>query len=110
MSDRTPSHQTMDIEHVRRDLHSLHGQIVRNWGRVEITRQTEDEERAGTCVMISKAELDCIERALEILHESPAGQKMHTELEQLAGDCISPAQRESQKQPVGATRIANQMR
>jgi hypothetical protein len=73
-------HQSMNIDRICRDLHNLHGHVIRNWGRIEITRDGE----SGSCVLMSRAELDCLERALEIFCESPAGQAICKELETIA--------------------------
>jgi hypothetical protein len=70
MSD---SHQTLDLERVRRELHLLHDRIARSWGRIEIT---SSDGSLDNCVLISKAELETMERALEILCELPGGKQI----------------------------------
>jgi hypothetical protein len=68
------AHQTLDLERVRRDLDLLHERICRSWGRIEITSSAD-----GTglrCVLISKDELETMERALEILCELPGGKQI----------------------------------
>ena len=74
-------HQTISIERAGRDLHTLHGQVIRNWGRIEITAK---DGSGDACVLISRAELECLERALEIFCESPGGQTICKELEAIA--------------------------
>lgn len=71
----------MNVERFCRDLHLLHDQVVRNWGRIEITG---GESEKDTCVLISRAELDCLERALEILCELPGGESFCKELTDIA--------------------------
>lgn len=74
-------HESMSIERICRDLGTLHGQVVRNWGRIEITAGDGTD---GACVLMSRAELECLERALEIFCESPAGKEICKELEGIA--------------------------
>ena len=57
--------QTLDVTRFRRALASLHEQVACSHGRVEVKRKGCDD----VCVMISKAELEALERALEILAE-----------------------------------------
>lgn len=80
MSD---AHQTLDIHRARRDLDILHDRVARNWGRIEITR-----DGSPACVLVSKAELQSIERALEILCDSPGGKQICEELRVLADKCV----------------------
>ena len=76
------AHQTIEIERVQRDLNELHEHVIRNWGRITITRGGVQGDAA--CVLISKAELDELERALEIYNESAGGRAMCDELQQIA--------------------------
>ena len=48
-------------------------------GRIEITNCG-----GGDCILISKAELESLERALEILSNTAAGQAMHRTIEHFA--------------------------
>jgi hypothetical protein len=80
MSD---AHQSLDIERVRRDLHVLVQHVVRNWGRIEVSASDDGDGKDG-CVLISKAELAAMERALEILCELPGGRAICEELTQVA--------------------------
>src|SRR5688500_6899240 len=59
------SFQALDITRVRRTLAKLHEQVACGAGRVEIRRRGCDD----VCVMISKCELEALEKALEILSE-----------------------------------------
>jgi hypothetical protein len=74
-------HQSVSIERMCRDLGNLHSQVIRNWGRIEITASDGTNE---ACVLISRAELECLERALEIFCESPGGKEICKELEGIA--------------------------
>jgi hypothetical protein len=55
-----------DVSMIAPVLESLHEHVTRTNGRVEITRRGTDER----CVLISKEELFCLERALEILSDT----------------------------------------
>ena len=57
--------QALDITRVRRTLAKLHEQVACGTGRVEIRRRGCQD----VCVMISKCELEALEKALEILSE-----------------------------------------
>jgi hypothetical protein len=75
----------LPIAHVQRDLLKLHERVARETGRVEILGPGGQ----CACVLISKAELDGLERALEVLSDSPAVREMTAELAQL-GQCAEP--------------------
>jgi PHD/YefM family antitoxin component YafN of YafNO toxin-antitoxin module len=60
------SHPSYDVSIVAPALESLHEHITRTKGRLEITRRGTDER----CVLISKEELDCLEKALAILSDT----------------------------------------
>ena len=78
-------HQPMSIERICRELHTLHGEVIRNWGRIEITQDGQPQKiDDDACVLISRAELRALERALELFCESPAGKKICEELEGIA--------------------------
>ena len=64
----------------------MHGQVIRNWGRIEITAdgKQRDGSNDDACVLISRAELQCLERALELFCESPDGKTFCKELELIA--------------------------
>ena len=74
------SFRTMDINEVGRALMDLHEQIVSRNGRVEITSGDGSGQRS---VIISKAELQSLERALEILSDSEGVQAMAQSLSKL---------------------------
>src|SRR4051794_29609196 len=89
MSDHD-NHQTLGLERVKRDLHKLHGEVIRNWGRIEITRDG-DREDDRACVLLSKAELMQLERALEIFCEMPGGRAVCDEISRIAAESTSRA-------------------
>ena len=72
--------QTLDVTRVRRALATLHERVTLGAGRVEIKRRGCDD----VCVMISKAELEALEQALEILAESAEYRAACDTLTQLA--------------------------
>lgn len=57
-----------------------HANVARGHGRIEITRDGCDD----VCVLISKAELDALERALEIFSQTPDFRSMCDHLASLA--------------------------
>jgi PHD/YefM family antitoxin component YafN of YafNO toxin-antitoxin module len=71
--------QTVDLTQFRRTLASLHQTVAGKKGRVEITRRGCDD----VCVVISKSELECLERALEIFAQSQAFTEMHQQIAQI---------------------------
>ena len=80
-----PSHecfQTLDVTRVRRALAKLHEQVACGRGRLEIKKRGCDD----VCVMISKAELEALESALEILTGSAEYKTMCETLSQVASD------------------------
>lgn len=69
----------------------LHERVALGKGRVEIKRRGCDE----VCVMISKSELEALERALEILSDTAEYKSMCETLTQLAAattGCAVPAE------------------
>ena len=60
------SHPSYDVSVLAPALESLHEHVTRSKQRVEVTRPGTDER----CVLISKQELVCLERALEILSDT----------------------------------------
>lgn len=73
-------YQAMDVTRFRKTLTELHEQVGRMRGRVEVKRRGCDD----VCVLISKTELEALERALEILASGPEYQAMCDEIAQLA--------------------------
>jgi PHD/YefM family antitoxin component YafN of YafNO toxin-antitoxin module len=60
----------LSIDQVQTRLSQLHQKVCRDKGRVEI------KDSQGTCVLISKEELETLEQALEILSNTSDVQKM----------------------------------
>lgn len=57
---------TLDLSLARRELDRLYARVTQRKQRIEIV----DGESGDTCVIISKQELDTLERALEILSDT----------------------------------------
>lgn len=70
---------TMDATRLQADLLHLLCRTAKNRGRIEITNCDGE-----SCVMISKDELDCLERALEILSNTENGHALHQAVAQFA--------------------------
>jgi len=63
---------TLSVSQFIRAVEELHGQVASGHGRIVITRDGCDD----VCVLISKAELEGLEQALEILSSTPDFQSM----------------------------------
>jgi PHD/YefM family antitoxin component YafN of YafNO toxin-antitoxin module len=74
------SFSSMKIDDVVQNLQFVHDQVVRSNGRVEIVGNSPN----ASAVLISKAELDSLERALDILASTPAAQQMRHEVQRVA--------------------------
>jgi PHD/YefM family antitoxin component YafN of YafNO toxin-antitoxin module len=81
--------QSLDVSHLRSALNKIHEQVAGNHGRVELTRAGCDD----VCVILSKAELESLERALEIFSETAEYKAMCDNLSRLAVACgaVGPA-------------------
>lgn len=77
------AHESLDVTQLRRAMEKIHEQVASAHGRIELTRP----ECEDVCVILSKAELTSLERALEILAESDHYKAMCAQLTQLALDC-----------------------
>jgi PHD/YefM family antitoxin component YafN of YafNO toxin-antitoxin module len=73
--------QTLTLSQVQSDLIDLYRRVACTQGRVEIAA---DERGECDCVLISKAELDSLERALNILADSRAVRELSGHLADLA--------------------------
>ena len=80
MSSDSSHTKTYDVSLIASSLAGLHEHVTRTDARVEITRAGSDER----CVLISKAELDALERALEILSETDAARDARDQIVHLA--------------------------
>jgi PHD/YefM family antitoxin component YafN of YafNO toxin-antitoxin module len=79
--------ESYDVGHVSRLLAKFHAEVVRHKGRIEITREGSDD----CCVLISKAELESLERALAILSDTDGVRAMSVQIAQLAATCDATA-------------------
>jgi prevent-host-death family protein len=78
--------QTLDVTKFRQTLAKLHEAVGCGNGRVEVTRRGCND----VCVLISKAELEALEQALEILAQSAEYKAMCDDIQNVAvrcGDC-----------------------
>ena len=71
--------QNLDVTRFRRALANLHELVGCGKGRVEVTRRGCDD----ACVLISKAELESLERALQIFAESAEFERMSRQIADL---------------------------
>ena len=71
--------QNLDVTRFRRALANLHELVGCGKGRVEVTRRG----CADACVLISKAELESLERALQIFAESIEFQRMSDQISEI---------------------------
>ncbi len=69
-----------EVGHAGRSLEKLHAEVVEYKGRIEVTRDGCQD----CCVLISKAELESLERALAILSDSDGVKAMSGQIAQLA--------------------------
>ena len=76
------SFPTLDMWRARRELPQIYDLVVRRRGRVEITRLGSRER----CVVISKAELDGLEKAIEILSDRDEFRALSGRLARLAAE------------------------
>jgi hypothetical protein len=72
--------RSYDVSLVAPALEQLHAHVTRADARVEITRPGTDDR----CVLISKRELDALERALEILSDTDGAKAISHKIAQLA--------------------------
>ena len=84
-----PSNQpkSYDASLIASNLASLHEFVTRTNGRIEITRSGSDER----CVLISKEELESLERALEILSDTDTVRGLCGKIAELAAATTGPA-------------------
>ena len=84
---------TLDVTRFRQAIAKLHEAVGCGRGRVEITRRGCDD----ASVLISKAELESLERALEILAESADYKAMCQNISQLVAACAGCEDQGEQK-------------
>ena len=78
--------QTLDVTRFRRALANLHEMVGTGKGRIEVTRRGCDE----CCVLISKAELESLERALQIFAESAEFERMSGQIAEIVAAAGGP--------------------
>jgi hypothetical protein len=78
--------QSIDVANLRSAIARIHEQVADGHGRVELTREGCDD----ICVMLSKAELESLERALEIFSSTSEYKAMCTNVHRLAVACGAP--------------------
>jgi len=76
--ERCPS---VDISEFLQAADEFHGRVARGHARIEITRGGCDD----VCILVSKADLESLERALEILSQTDDFRSMCRTLTLLAG-------------------------
>jgi PHD/YefM family antitoxin component YafN of YafNO toxin-antitoxin module len=82
------SHPIIDVTQAGNIIHQLHEQVCGTRQRIHITRPNCDD----ACVMISRAELDSLEKAIEIFADTEAFSSMCRMLSQIiasSGDIAS---------------------
>ena len=72
--------QSLDVARFNEVIARLHDLVGTSHGRIEVTREGCDD----VCVLISKRELESLERALEILSECAEYRSMCDEVAQVA--------------------------
>ncbi len=80
------SFQSLDVTRARQTIQELYEQVADGKGRIELTREGSHE----TCVMISKTELDYLEKALEILSDGDDMRNISRSLERLVPSVVAP--------------------
>ena len=79
--------QTLNVAQFLHLVEDLHGRVSQRHGRIEITADGCED----ACVLISKAELESLERALEIL----AGTREFQSMCQIISELVTGEQTES---------------
>jgi hypothetical protein len=82
------SFATVELLQFRRALARHHAEVARGFGRIEITCP----DRPDVCVLISKTELESLERALEIFSATADYQSMCREIADCAAAVCPPAE------------------
>jgi PHD/YefM family antitoxin component YafN of YafNO toxin-antitoxin module len=75
--------QTLDLNRFGRGLAKIHETVGSGRGRVEVTQPDCDD----ACVLISKAELESLERALQLFSETAEFQQCCRLIEQVVAAC-----------------------
>ena len=83
--------QTVDVTRFRRALADLHQRVGCGRGRVEVTRRG----CIDVCVLISKAELESLERALQIFADGVEFDQMSRQIAQIVAAADGQPARDS---------------
>jgi PHD/YefM family antitoxin component YafN of YafNO toxin-antitoxin module len=78
-----PAFDSLDVTQLRRAMDKIHEQVAAAHGRIELTRPGCDD----VCVILSKTELQSLERALEILAETTEYKSMCDQVARLVTEC-----------------------
>ena len=81
------SYQVLKINEAKQLLDALHHRVVEFNDRVVISSERSEQR----CVMISQAELDGLERAVEILSQTDEGAAIRDEVLRIAVGAMSTA-------------------
>jgi hypothetical protein len=81
--------QNLDVVRFRQAVADLHEIVGTAKGRIEVSRQGCDD----VCVLISKAELDSLERALQIFAETVEFEHMSKQIAEIVAAAGGPAPR-----------------
>ncbi|HEY8746999.1 MAG TPA: hypothetical protein VIM11_03420 [Tepidisphaeraceae bacterium] len=76
---------TLSLSQFLQAIEDLHQRVSIGKGRIEITR----DDCEDVCILISKAELEALEHAIEILTRNDDYRAMCSTLSELAGQCLS---------------------
>ena len=76
---------TLSLSQFLNGIEDHHQRVSVGHGRIEITRDDCDD----VCILISKAELEALERAVEILAQSDEYRSMCATLAGVARECLS---------------------
>ena len=79
---------TLELLQFRRALARYHAEVARGFGRIEIIHP----DHPDVCVLISKAELESLEQALEILSATADYQSMCQQIADCAAATCPPVQ------------------
>jgi hypothetical protein len=75
--------QSLDVNRFHRALADLHRVVGTAKGRVEISCEGGNDNSDGVCVLISKAELESLERALAIFAETVEFEHMSKQIAEI---------------------------
>ena len=79
-SSESSHSKSFDVSLISSNLQQLHEHVTRTLGRIEITRPGTDER----AVLISKRELESLEKALEILSDTEDVRELSAKIAHLA--------------------------